>query len=77
MLTRFYPLLTTFLPLAFVTEIIRVLGRSENPGVPVLFGGHNLPSLVEIGLTDRPTSGSDNRPGYSFTVKYRGKSACR
>ena len=32
-------------------------GRSENPGVPVLFGGHNLPPLVEIGLTDLPKSG--------------------
>ena len=29
----------------------RVVGRSENPGVPVIFGGHNLPPLVEIGLT--------------------------
>jgi hypothetical protein len=27
---------------------------SENRGVPVLFGGHNLPLLVEIGLTDLP-----------------------
>ena len=32
--------------------IPRAVGRSENPGVPVLFGGHNLPPLVEIGLTD-------------------------
>ena len=30
----------------------RAVGRSENPGVPVLFGGHNLAPLVEIGLTD-------------------------
>ena len=30
----------------------RAVGRSENTGVPVLFGGHNLPRLVEIGLTD-------------------------
>ena len=30
----------------------RAIGRSENPGVPVLFDGHNLPHLVEIGLTD-------------------------
>ena len=30
---------------------------SENPGVPVLFGGHNLPPLVEMGLTDLPQSG--------------------
>ena len=35
----------------------RAVGRSENPGVPVLFGGHNLPPLVEIGLTDLPKSG--------------------
>ena len=32
--------------------------------MPVLFGGHNLPPLVEIGLTDLPKSGSarDDRP---------------
>ena len=30
------------------------VGRSENPGVPVLFGGHNLPPMYEIGLTDLP-----------------------
>ena len=35
----------------------RAVGRSENPGLPVLFGGHNLPPLVEIGLTDLPKSG--------------------
>ena len=35
----------------------RAVGRSENPGVPVLFGDHNLPPLVEIGLTDLPKSG--------------------
>ena len=35
----------------------RAVGRSENPGVPVLFGGHNLPPLVGIGLTDLPKSG--------------------
>ena len=34
---------------------IRVVGRSENPGVPV--GGDNLSPLVEIGLTDLPKSG--------------------
>ena len=33
------------------------VGRSENPGMPVLFGVHYLPSLVEIGLTDLPKSG--------------------
>ena len=32
---------------------LRAVGRSENPGVPVLFGEHNLPPLVEIGLTDQ------------------------
>ena len=38
------------------------VGRSENPGVPVLFGGHNLPPpLVEIGLTDLPKSGGAPR----------------
>ena len=33
----------------------RAVGRSENPAVPVLFGGHNLP-LVEKGLNDLPKS---------------------
>ena len=37
---------------------IRDVGRSENPGVAVLYGGHNMPPLVEIGLTDMPKSGS-------------------
>jgi hypothetical protein len=42
--------------------------------VPVLFGGYNLPPLVEIGLTDLPKFGGagtprDNRPGH--TVKNR------
>jgi hypothetical protein len=36
----------------------RAIGRSENPGVPVLLGGHNLPPFVEIGLTDLPKSES-------------------
>ena len=40
----------------------RAVGRSENPGVPVLFGGHNLPPLVEIGLTDLPKSGGAMAP---------------
>ena len=30
----------------------RDVGRSENPGVPVLFGGHNRPLVDEIGSTD-------------------------
>ena len=35
----------------------RAVGRYENPGVPLIFGGHNVPPLVEIGLTDLPKSG--------------------
>ena len=35
----------------------RAVGRFENPGVPVLFGGHNLSPLVEIGLTGLSKSG--------------------
>ena len=31
-------------------------------GVPVLFDGHNLPPLVEIGLTDLPKSGGTMAP---------------
>ena len=31
-------------------------------GVPVLFGGHNMPPLVEIGLTDLPKSGGAMAP---------------
>ena len=38
------------------------VGRFKNPGVPVLFGGHNLPPLVEIGLTDLPKSGGVMAP---------------
>ena len=40
----------------------RAVRRSENPGVPVLFGGHNMPLLVEIGLTDLPKSGCAMAP---------------
>jgi hypothetical protein len=36
---------------------VMAVERSENPGVPVLFGGHNLPPLVEIGSTDLQKSG--------------------
>jgi hypothetical protein len=38
------------------------VGRSENPVVPVSFGGYNLPPLVEIGLTDLPKSGGAIAP---------------
>ena len=37
--------------------VCRAVGRSENPEVPVLFGGHNLHPLIEIGLTNLPKSG--------------------
>ena len=46
----------------------RAVGRSENPGLPVLFGGLYLPFLGEIRLTDLPKSGGaratpgDDRP---------------
>ena len=40
----------------------RVVGRPENPGVPVLFGGHNLFPLVEIRLTDLSKSGGAMAP---------------
>ena len=59
---------------------LRAVGRSENPGVPLLFGGHNLPPLVEIELTDLPKSGGaivppapparDDRPGFYTTGKF-------
>ena len=40
-----------------ICTAIWAVGRSENPGVPELFGGHNVPPLVEIGLNDLPNSG--------------------
>ena len=40
----------------------KAVRRSENPGVPVLFGGHNLPPLVEKGLTALPKSGGTMAP---------------
>ena len=36
--------------------------KAWKSGVPVLFGGHNLPPLVEIGLTDLPKSGGAMAP---------------
>ena len=45
-----------------ITLCFRAVGRSENPGVPVSFGGHNLPPLVEIGLTDLQKSGGASTP---------------
>jgi hypothetical protein len=43
----------------------RAIGRSENLGVPVLFGGHNLPPLVEIWLTDLIKYGGAMAPWHS------------
>ena len=40
----------------------RAVGRSENPGVPVSLGEHNLLPLVEIGLTHLPKSGGAMAP---------------
>ena len=42
---------------AYLLLLGRAVGRSENPGVPVLFSGNKLPPLVEIGLTDLPKFG--------------------
>ena len=62
-----------------VNTLSKAVGRSENPGVAVLFGGHNLPPLKEIESTDLLKSGGsmalpspgDNTPAtiyilYSF-----------
>ena len=38
------------------------VGRSENSGVQVLFGRHNLPSPVRIGLTDLPNIEAPSPP---------------
>ena len=38
------------------------VGRSKNSGVTVSFGEHNLPHLVEIGLTDLAKSGGSRHP---------------
>ena len=48
--------------LVCMLRVPRAVGRSENPGVPVLYGGHNLPPLVEIRLTDLPKTGGLEPP---------------
>ena len=35
-----------------LAAIVRAVGRFRNVGVQVSFGWHNLPPLVDIGLTD-------------------------
>jgi hypothetical protein len=47
---------------SIIIKGFRAVGSPENPGVPVLFGGHNLPPSVEIGLTDLPKSGGAMAP---------------
>ena len=47
-------------PAQYFQKVVgRAVGRSENPRVPVLFGGHNMPPLIEIGLIDLSKSGGD------------------
>ena len=46
----------------FFAYTFRAVGRSENPWVPVLFGGHNLSPLAQVGLTDLPKSGGAMAP---------------
>ena len=50
---------------------LRAVGRFENPGVPVLFGGHYLPPMIEIGLNYLPKSGGSIASGQP-----RGQQAC-
>ena len=40
----------------------RAVGKSVNPGVPVMFGGYHMSPLVEIGLTDLPKYGGAMAP---------------
>ena len=51
-----------FLQESKARRLLRAVGKSENPGVAVLLGGHNLPFLVELGLTDLPKSGGAIAP---------------
>ena len=52
----------------------RAVGRSENPGVSLLLCGHNLPPLVQIGLTHLPKSGGapvDDTPAWPPSCSYK------
>ena len=46
----------------------RAVGRSENLGLPVLFGGHKLPLLVEIELPDLPKSAGSLPPPWTTVL---------
>ena len=53
--------------------LYRTVGGSENPGVPVVimkYGRHNLPLLVEIGLTDVPKALHSRGRQACFNYKY-------
>ena len=61
-----------FLALILTIDLSRVVGRSENPGVPILMWGHNRGL---IGLTNMPKYGGtmappacprDDRPAIKF-----------
>ena len=56
--------------LTFDLVCIRAVGRSENPEVPVLFGGHNLLPLIEIGLTDLLCHGTTGTPRNDRPVQF-------
>ena len=43
-------------PFLATCVLYRAVGWSENPGLLVSYGGHDLFSLVEIGLTDLPNT---------------------
>ena len=42
--------------LLLILLVCRAVERSENPGGHVMLGGDNVPTMVEIGLTDLPKS---------------------
>ena len=51
---------------------IRAVGRSENPGVPVVIRWAKSAPLVEIGLTDLPKSGYPAHPGTTgLSIKHK------
>ena len=48
--------------LLLILLVCRAVERSENPGGHVMLGGDNVPTMVEIGLTDLPKSGGHMPP---------------